>query len=39
MQPGENILIIDDLLATGGTVGAVIELVKKTGAKWPESDF
>ncbi len=33
IQPGENILIIDDLLATGGTVGAVIELVKKTGAK------
>lgn len=30
---GEKILIIDDLLATGGTVKAVIELVKKLGGK------
>jgi adenine phosphoribosyltransferase len=29
--PGEKILIIDDLLATGGTVKAVIELVKQLG--------
>ena len=33
IKPGENILIIDDLLATGGTIGAVIELVKKSGGK------
>ena len=31
--PGEKILIIDDLLATGGTVGAVIELVKQLKGK------
>ena len=30
---GEKVLIIDDLLATGGTVGAVIELVKQLGGK------
>jgi len=30
---GEKVLIIDDLLATGGTVKAVIELVKKLGGK------
>lgn len=30
---GEKILIIDDLLATGGTVKAVIELVKQLGGK------
>lgn len=30
---GESILIIDDLLATGGTVKAVTELVKKLGGK------
>ncbi|MCX5698222.1 MAG: adenine phosphoribosyltransferase [Candidatus Omnitrophica bacterium] len=30
---GEKVLIIDDLLATGGTVGAVIELVKKLEGK------
>jgi adenine phosphoribosyltransferase len=31
--PGEKVLIIDDLLATGGTVGAVIQLVKQLGGK------
>ena len=31
--PGEKILIIDDLLATGGTVKAVIELIKQLGGK------
>lgn len=30
---GEKILIIDDLLATGGTVEAVIKLVKQLGGK------
>ena len=30
---GEKILIIDDLLATGGTVKAVIELVNQLGGK------
>jgi len=30
---GEKILIIDDLLATGGTVKAAIELVKQLGGK------
>ncbi|OGS22067.1 MAG: adenine phosphoribosyltransferase [Elusimicrobia bacterium RIFOXYA2_FULL_39_19] len=30
---GENILIVDDVLATGGTAKAVTSLVKKTGAK------
>lgn len=29
IKPGENILIIDDLLATGGTTKAVIELVNQ----------
>ena len=31
--PGEKVLIIDDLLATGGTVKAVIELVEKLKGK------
>ncbi|MFH1281497.1 MAG: adenine phosphoribosyltransferase [Candidatus Omnitrophota bacterium] len=31
IKPKEKILIIDDLLATGGTVTAVIELVKQLG--------
>jgi adenine phosphoribosyltransferase len=29
IKPGERVLLIDDLLATGGTLGAVIGLVKK----------
>jgi adenine phosphoribosyltransferase len=33
IKPGENVLIVDDLLATGGTAGAAIELVKKSGGK------
>ncbi len=30
--PGEKVLIVDDLLATGGTVTAAIELAKRLGA-------
>lgn len=30
--PGDNVLIIDDLLATGGTAEAACKLIKKTGA-------
>lgn len=33
ITPGEKILIIDDLLATGGTVKAVTELVDQLGGK------
>ncbi|MBM3253115.1 MAG: adenine phosphoribosyltransferase [Candidatus Omnitrophica bacterium] len=29
IKPNSNVLIVDDLLATGGTVSAVIELIKK----------
>ena len=29
---GDNVLIVDDLLATGGTAEAAAKLVKKTGA-------
>jgi adenine phosphoribosyltransferase len=33
LKPGDKILIIDDLLATGGTVKAVTELVKQQQGK------
>lgn len=31
IQPGQRVLITDDLLATGGTIKATIELVEKLG--------
>ena len=31
IKPGQRVLIIDDLLATGGTVKATIELIEKMG--------
>ena len=33
IKPGERILIVDDLLATGGTVKAVTELINQQGGK------
>jgi len=32
-QPGSRVLIVDDLLATGGTVGAAVQLVQKLGGQ------
>jgi len=39
LQPDEKVLLIDDLLATGGTMAAVIDLVKKLKAEIIESAF
>jgi adenine phosphoribosyltransferase len=33
LKKGDKVVIIDDLLATGGTVGAVVELVSGLGAR------
>ena len=33
IKPGQKVLIVDDLLATGGTTGANIELVEQLGGK------
>ena len=33
IEPGQKVLIVDDLLATGGTVEAVARLVEKVGGK------
>ncbi len=39
LKKGAKVLVIDDLLATGGTVNATIQLVEKCGAKVVESAF
>lgn len=39
VSSGENVLIIDDLIATGGTVAAAIELVQKLGGNVVECCF
>lgn len=33
IKPGERVLIVDDLLATGGSVAATMELVRQLGAE------
>lgn len=32
-QPGQKVLVVDDLLATGGTIRATVDLVESFGAK------
>lgn len=35
VQPGQRVVLLDDLLATGGTMQAAIELIRKVGGKVP----
>src|SRR5580658_3100471 len=39
LKPGARVLLIDDLLATGGTAAAATALVEKLGAKILEINF
>jgi len=39
LRPGSRVLLIDDLLATGGTAAAAAALVQKLGAKIVEAGF
>lgn len=39
LEPGSRILIVDDLLATGGTVSATTELVRAAGGDVVEAAF
>ena len=39
LHPGAKVLLVDDLLATGGTAAAAIGLVKKTGAQIVQVSF
>jgi adenine phosphoribosyltransferase len=33
IRPGQNVLVVDDVLATGGTAAAVARLVETVGGK------
>ncbi|HBN07392.1 MAG TPA: adenine phosphoribosyltransferase [Cyanobacteria bacterium UBA8530] len=33
VEPGKRVLIVDDLLATGGTISATVDLVKRCGGE------
>lgn len=37
--PGDRILIVDDLLATGGTISAVVKLIRRLGGKVQDAAF
>ncbi len=39
IEPGKRVLIVDDLLATGGTAAAACKLIKKTGGDVVSSAF
>lgn len=39
VEKGEKVIIVDDLIATGGTVGATVKLVEKLGADIIELAF
>lgn len=39
IRPGENVLVIDDLIATGGSCKAAVDLVERLGGKVMECAF
>jgi adenine phosphoribosyltransferase len=39
LKPGARVLLVDDLLATGGTSAAAVALIKKLGAQILETSF
>ena len=39
LQPGERVLLVDDLLATGGTAAATAGLIEKLGGHIVEIEF
>lgn len=39
IQPGDNVLVVDDLLATGGTIEATVKLIRRLGGVVTDAAF
>ncbi|EKT54189.1 adenine phosphoribosyltransferase [Providencia sneebia] len=39
IQPEDNVLVVDDLLATGGTIDATVKMIKQLGASIVDAAF
>ena len=39
VEPGDNVLLVDDLIATGGTAHAAVNLLRRTGATVDHAAF
>jgi len=39
IQPGDVVLVVDDLLATGGTIGATVKLIERAGGSVKDAAF
>jgi adenine phosphoribosyltransferase len=37
--PGDKVLVVDDLLATGGTVDATVKLIRRAGGEVADAAF
>lgn len=39
IKPGDNVLVVDDLLATGGTIEATVTLIRRLGGEVTDAAF
>ena len=39
IKPGDKVLVVDDLLATGGTIDATVKLIRRLGGEVHDAAF
>lgn len=39
IKPGDKVLVVDDLLATGGTIEATVKLIRRLGGEVADAAF